>query len=54
MQDNDKNNKLYECPECGLHYESEDVMKECEAWCKENKSCNVKITKLAAENQTQK
>jgi hypothetical protein len=41
--------KLYQCPECGLHYENEEVAKQCETWCKEYKSCNLDITKGSVE-----
>jgi hypothetical protein len=41
--------KLYQCPECGLHYEEEAIAKACEAFCKENKACSLEITKLSVE-----
>jgi len=41
--------KLYQCPECGLHYTSKAVAKKCEAWCSKYKSCNLEITKLSEE-----
>lgn len=44
----------YECPECGLHYESEDIMKRCEAWCAEHKSCNLDIIKRSEESKSSK
>ena len=44
-------NKLYQCPECGLHYENNEQTKKCEAWCKEHKSCNLEITSHAIENK---
>lgn len=43
----------YECPECGLHYESEDLMKQCSAWCAEYKSCNMLITQHSVEVKQQ-
>ncbi len=41
--------KLYKCPECGLHYKGKATAKQCEAWCKEHKSCNLEITKFSME-----
>lgn len=43
--------KVYQCPECGLHYEDEEIARQCEAWCREHKSCNLEITKFAVENK---
>ncbi len=39
--------KLYKCPECELEYREKEWAKKCDAWCRENKSCNVAITKHA-------
>ncbi len=46
---NDK--KLYQCEECGLHYENRTLAKKCEAWCRKYKSCNIEITAHAEENK---
>lgn len=46
-----RNKKTYECPECGLHYEDKGQVEKCEAWCKEHKSCNLEITSNAIENK---
>ncbi len=43
--------KLYQCPECGLHYRDKETAKKCEAWCKKYNSCNLEITKSAIETQ---
>jgi hypothetical protein len=43
--------RLYECPECGLHYTSLQIAQRCEAWCKEHNSCNLEITRYAVELQ---
>ncbi len=40
---------LYRCPECGLHYEDEQIAKQCEAYCKEHQGCSMEITKLSVE-----
>lgn len=42
---------LHQCLECGLHYASQDTARECEAWCKEHKSCSLEITKQSVESQ---
>ncbi|KKR09754.1 MAG: hypothetical protein UT37_C0011G0011 [Parcubacteria group bacterium GW2011_GWA2_39_18] len=39
-----EDNKLYQCPECGLWYNDKEWAEKCEAWCKERKSCNLEIT----------
>lgn len=46
--------KLYQCPECGLHYEDKATAKKCAAWCSKYKSCNLKITKTSKESKQQK
>ena len=43
--------KLSKCPECGLHYEDETRAKECEAWCREHRSCNLEIISHAVESK---
>lgn len=43
--------KLYQCPECGLHYEDQEIAKRCEAFCKEHKACNLEITQYSVENK---
>lgn len=39
----------YECPECGLHYGDEAIMKQCQAFCKEHQACSIEITKNSIE-----
>ncbi len=39
--------KAYQCDDCFLAYRNEKKAKECEKWCIENGSCNIKITKNA-------
>lgn len=48
-QNNIKSMKLYRCDECLLLYVKEKYAKQCEKWCKDNKSCNLKITKHASK-----
>lgn len=45
--------ELYQCEECGFHYEDQKLAEKCEAWCKEHKSCNIEITTSAVENKKQ-
>lgn len=40
---------LYRCPECGLQYRDRETAAQCEAWCKEHKSCNLEITRYAVK-----
>ena len=46
----DREKKLYQCPECGLHYEEKEWAEKCEAWCREHHTCNIEITSHAIEN----
>ena len=41
--------KLYQCPECGLHYTSTPVAKKREAYCKKHNGFNLEITKLPVD-----
>ncbi|RMD65745.1 hypothetical protein D6817_05490 [Candidatus Pacearchaeota archaeon] len=41
--------ELWQCEECGFHYETRDLAEKCEAWCKEHRSCSMEITKHAVE-----
>lgn len=42
--------EVYQCTECGLHYEEEKIARQCEAWCSEYKSCNLDITQFSLKN----
>ena len=53
MQGSTKAPKLYQCPECGFRYTDEETANKCQAWCKQYKSCNLEIVKLAVENRKQ-
>ena len=44
---NREGKEYYQCQECKLIYKDKKLAKKCEKWCKENKSCNLKITKYA-------
>lgn len=35
---------LYQCEECDFKYADKAYAQKCEAWCKENHSCNLEIT----------
>ena len=41
--------KVFQCPECGLHYEDEAVAKQCEAFCEEHNGCSLEITRFSVE-----
>jgi len=43
---------LYQCPECGLHYEDIRIAQQCEAFCKEYNGCSLEITKLSVERSS--
>lgn len=51
MTQENKQNNLYQCKECGFHYKDKETAEKCEAWCKEHKTCNVEITREAEENK---
>ncbi len=38
---------LYKCEECGFLYAGRNWAEKCEKYCKDNKSCNLEITKHA-------
>lgn len=43
--------KLYQCEECGFHYEDKEWAEKCEAWCREHHSCNIEITSHSEEDR---
>lgn len=43
--------KLYQCEACGLHYEDEQIAKECYEYCSTNNTCNFELIKQAVENK---
>ena len=45
--------ELYQCPECGLYYETEETAKRCEAFCKEHNACSIEITKHSVESKSE-
>ena len=49
---NNDDERLYQCSECGLHYKEEKYADQCKIWCKEHKSCNLEITGHVEENKT--
>lgn len=52
MTNNEQKPINYECSECGLHYTDEQVVKECEMFCKEHNACSLEITKHSVEAKT--
>ncbi len=43
--------KVFQCPECGLHYRGQQIVKQCEAFCKKHKACSMEIATQAVENE---
>ncbi len=46
------NQTLYQCEACGFHYFDKETAEKCEAWCREQNSCNLEIIKEAIENRS--
>ncbi len=42
---------VFQCPECGLHYKDMKLAKDCEAFCSQNKACNLDIARHSIEVQ---
>lgn len=42
-----KGKKVHICDVCGFGYKDEVTAQECQSWCGEHKTCNLKITKNA-------
>lgn len=51
MKDLNDKDQIYQCPECGLHYRSEEIAKQCEEFCKKHKACSMEIAPHAIENE---
>ncbi len=45
------NKKLYKCEDCGLHYDDEQLAKDCYDFCTKNQACNVEITEKSEEHK---
>ncbi len=43
--------KTFECKECNFNYETEELAKKCEAFCRKYKSCSIEITRHAIESR---
>lgn len=46
-----ENKTLYQCEECGFHYEDREWAEKCETWCRKHHSCNLEITSHAEEDK---
>ena len=46
-----KADKVFQCPECGLHYRDKGLAKQCKAYCKEHKACSMEIAPQAIKNE---
>ncbi len=47
MSNEADNKNCCTCKICGMKYADKEIAKKCEAWCKENKSCNLDFIKHA-------
>ena len=43
------NKQIFQCPECGLHYRSQKIAKQCEEFCKTHNMCSTEIARFAIE-----
>lgn len=46
--------KVYQCPECKLHYDSEALAKKCQAFCERFHACSFEIIRSSVESRQQK
>jgi len=44
--------KIFQCVECGLHYETEQIALDCYDFCTKNNACSVEITTHSIEAKT--
>lgn len=44
-----REDKKYECKNCGLHYDDKKKAEECNKWCDKHGTCNIDITKYSIE-----
>lgn len=42
--------QLFRCEECDMIYETQELAERCEKFCRENKACNIEVTKHAVGN----
>ena len=45
-----RNQKLYQCEECGLKYAEKEIAEKCQAWCSKHKSCNLDLIQYAVKD----
>ena len=43
--------QTYQCTECLLHYKTEELAKQCQDFCSENKACNMEISQQSIESE---
>lgn len=42
--------RIFQCPECGLHYRDNKTAEACRKFCAENHACSLEITKQSIES----
>ena len=40
---------VFECPECGLHYEKEETVEACAEHCLTHDACDLELARMSAE-----
>lgn len=43
--------KLFQCPVCGLHYRDAKTAEECKAFCKAHNACSLEISLKSVESE---
>ena len=42
---------VYQCEDCGLHYEDKDIATQCENFCREKGMCSMELTAQSIERK---
>lgn len=46
-----KEENLFNCDVCGLHYDDKETVDECSKFCLKNHACSVEITRKSEEHK---
>lgn len=49
-----KADKIFQCPECDMHYRDEAMARACEEFCRANQACNPDIAKNSIEREAKR